>query len=100
LDGRVLAGRIPRRIFLAFRYVVLGRLLGLLVVRQQDEADKDLEILVLRHQVTVLRRQVKRPMFRARDRAFLAAASRVLCREKWGSFLVRPEPCSGGTSSS
>lgn len=86
--------------FLAFRYVVLRRLLGLLAVRRQDEADKDLEILVLRHQVAVLRRQVKRPILRASDRAFLAAASRVLPREKWESFPVRPEPCSGGTGSS
>lgn len=55
--------------FLAFRYVVLRWLLGLLAVRRQDEADKDLEILVLRHQVAMLRRQVKRPIFRASDRA-------------------------------
>jgi putative transposase len=53
--------------------------------------DKDLEILVLRHQVAVLRRQVKRPIFRKTNRAFLAGASRILSRERWGAFVVRPE---------
>ena len=35
--------------------------------------------------------QVKRPVYRRRDRALLAAASRILPRERWGAFLVRPE---------
>jgi putative transposase len=38
-----------------------------------------------------LRRQVKRPVYRRRDRALLAAASRILPKEHWGAFLVRPE---------
>jgi putative transposase len=42
-------------------------------------------------QLTVLRRQVKRPVYRASDRAFLAASSRLLRREAWGAFLVRRE---------
>jgi transposase InsO family protein len=50
-----------------------------------------MEILVLRHQLEVLRRQVKRPVYRRRDRALLAAASRILPRHRWGAFLVRPE---------
>jgi len=54
-------------------------------------AEADLEIVVLRHQLTVLRRQVKRPVYRRTDRAFLAAASRLLPSELWRSFLVRPE---------
>ena len=37
------------------------------------------------------RRQVKRPVYRRRDRALLAAASRILPKEHWGAFLVRPE---------
>jgi hypothetical protein len=76
---------------LSFLYVALQRLLALLALRGTNEADKDLEILVLRHQVAVLHRQVKRPIFRATDRAFLAAASQVLSRERWGAFLVGPE---------
>jgi putative transposase len=39
----------------------------------------------------ILRRQVKRPVYRASDKAFLAAASRILRREAWDAFLVRPE---------
>lgn len=52
---------------------------------------KDLEIAVLRHQLKVLNRQTGRPRFQPIDRAFLAAASRLLPREKWGSFLVAPQ---------
>src|SRR2546430_15508602 len=75
----------------SFLYVVLRRLLELLALRRRGEAQKDLEIVVLRHQLSVLRRQVKRPVFRPADRAFMAGASRVLSRERWRSFLVRPE---------
>ncbi|MDP9343172.1 MAG: integrase core domain-containing protein [Actinomycetota bacterium] len=42
-----------------------------------------------------MRRQVKRPIYRASDKAFLAAASRMLRREAWGAFLVRPETLLG-----
>ena len=49
----------------------------------------DFENAILRHQVAILRRQVKRPVYRTSDKAFLAAASRMLRREAWGTFLVR-----------
>jgi putative transposase len=49
-----------------------------------------LEIVVLRHQLAVLRRQAGRPQLRTEDRVFLAAASRLLPRTRWKSFLVRP----------
>ena len=62
----------PRLMVFSFLYVVLRRLLELLALRRRGEADKDIEIVVLRHQLTVLRRQVKRPVFRPADRAFLA----------------------------
>ena len=55
-----------------------------------DQA-KDLEIMVLRHQLKVLRRQVGRPRFRPLDRAVLAALSRALARERWSAFLVTPQ---------
>jgi len=67
---------------------------GVIRLFQSDDrvaAEADLEIAVLRHQVAILRRQVKRPVYRASDKAFLAAASRLLPREAWGAFLVRPE---------
>jgi hypothetical protein len=53
--------------------------------------DRDVELLVLRHQVKVLRRQVKRPCFQRSDRLFLAAASRRLPRPRWSAFIVEPE---------
>jgi putative transposase len=52
---------------------------------------KDVEIAVLRHQLEVLRRQVKRPVFRPADRAVLAALSGALPRWRWSSFLVTPD---------
>lgn len=73
-------------------YLLLRCLLGLARVRSSGEADKDVEIAVLRHQLKVLGRQARRrPSFRRADRAFLAAASRLLPRDRWGSFLVTPQ---------
>ena len=72
-------------------YLILCRVLGLLRSDDRVGAEAEIEIAVLRHQLTVLRRHVKRPVFGASDRAFLAASSRLLRREAWGAFLVRPE---------
>jgi putative transposase len=69
-------------------YFLVGRLLGT-GSRPQDE--KDIELLVLRHEVKVLQRQVKRPRLHRPDRLLLAAASRAMPRGLWSSFVVRPE---------
>ena len=61
--------------------LVLRRVLAWLV--WSDEHAKDLEIVVLRHQLQVLRRHVGGPRFRWSDRLFLAAASHHLARETW-----------------
>ena len=63
----------------------------LLVFPNTGDGAKDLEILVLRHQLRVLRRKTGRPKFTARDRILLAAASRALPRQRWASFLVTPQ---------
>jgi hypothetical protein len=55
-----------------------------------DERDREAEILVLRHQVKVLRRKACRPKLSRLDRLFLAAASCILPRERWSSFVVTP----------
>jgi transposase InsO family protein len=47
-----------------------------------------LEIVVLRHELAVLRRRISRPPFTTPDRAFLAAASRALPRANWQSLLM------------
>jgi putative transposase len=69
--------------------LVLRRVLAWLA--WSNEHAKDLEIVVLRHQLQVLRRHVSRPRFRWSDRLFLAAASRHLARETWRAFLVTPQ---------
>jgi hypothetical protein len=63
----------------------------LLVLPSADNGAKGVEILVLRHQLRVLRRQSGRPKFTPGDRVPLAAASRVLPRRRWASFLVPPQ---------
>ena len=70
-------------------YRLLCALLRLLVRLGVEE--RDFEIVVLRHQLKILRRGGIRPRFTTADRAFLAAASRLLGRERWTSFLVAPD---------
>ena len=72
-------------------YLTLCRSIQLLVLLARGDTAKDLEILVLRQQLTVLRRQVPRPRFEPADRALLAAVSRMLPRSGWSCFLVKPE---------
>lgn len=75
----------------AFAYLALRRLLELLVLALRSNASKEIELLVLRHEVAVLHRQVKRPVFEPADRALLAALSRLLPRRMWSTFGVAPE---------
>jgi putative transposase len=72
-------------------YQMLCRSITLLVLLTRGDAAKDLEILVLRHQLTVLRRQAPRPRLEPADRALLAAISRALPRSRWSCFFVTPE---------
>jgi putative transposase len=51
---------------------------------------EDLEIVVLRHELAILRRRTRRPAITAIDRLFLSAASRLLPRARWQSFVVTP----------
>jgi putative transposase len=76
-------------------YLMLCRSLRLLALLAGGDADKDLEILVLHHQLTVLRRHVPHPTLAPADRALLAAVSRVLPRARWSCFLVKPETLLG-----
>jgi hypothetical protein len=69
-------------------YWMLRRLFELVVLRLRSERSKELEILVLRHQLHVLQRQVVRPRLRPADRVLLAALSRSLPWPAWSSFFV------------
>lgn len=72
-------------------YVLVRRALTLLALRFRSYASKDLEIVVLRHKLAILRRQVARPRLNDAKGVFLAAASRLLGRCRWSVFIVRPE---------
>jgi putative transposase len=84
------AGR-SRGVVLSFLYWALRRLLELVVLRRRSEREKEIEILLLRHQLRVLERQVARPQLTQADRALLAAFSRVVSRHAWKrSAFVTP----------
>ena len=72
-------------------YWVFRHLLGLAVLRCRSDTANEVELLVLRHELAVLRRQVGRPSCRPADRVCLAALARALPRDRWGSLFVRPE---------
>src|SRR6266511_5628762 len=75
---------------LSFSYWVVRRLFELLVLFGRSNRAKELEILVLRHELQVRRRQVGRPRLRSADRVLLAALNQLLPRKR-RSFLVQPE---------
>src|SRR6266487_7185778 len=75
---------------LSFTYWVARRLFELLILLSRAEREKELEILVLRHELQVLRRQVGRPRLRSADRVLLAALGQLVPRKRRRSFLVEP----------
>jgi putative transposase len=74
----------------SFLYLAFRALLGALVRCRRGLDAKDLELLVLRHEVAVLRREVPRPQLRGADRALLAAAACHLPRSSRAARLVTP----------
>jgi putative transposase len=74
----------------SFLYLAFRTLLGALVRCRRGLDVKDVELLVLRHELEVLRRQVARPRLHAADRALLAAAASQLPRPSLRGRLVTP----------
>jgi putative transposase len=77
-------------LFWSLGYLALRCLFQLVLLRPRSEGFKELEIVVLRHELSVLRRQAPPQQLRPSDRLLLAAASRLLPRSRWGSFFVTP----------
>jgi putative transposase len=71
-------------------YLLLRQILQMLTQLARDGGAKDVELLVLRHQVAVLCRQVHRPNLLPADRVVPAALSRLLPRPQWSAFFVTP----------
>jgi putative transposase len=76
-------------------YLLFRRVLAVAALRLRSREYKELEIVVLRHELAVLRRQVARPRLDERDRVFLAAASQLLSRASRPSFFIRPDTLLG-----
>jgi hypothetical protein len=74
----------------SFCYLGLRLVLQLLVLGVRSNDSRDLEILVLRHELAILRRRTRRPVIKPIDRLFLTAASRLLVRARWRAFFVTP----------
>jgi putative transposase len=85
------AGADDRWMTLRLLYLMFCQLLGWLVLLARRSATNNVELLVLRHEVAVLRRQVVRPRLDWADRAVLAGLARLLPRPSWHRVFVRPE---------
>src|SRR6188474_248891 len=71
-------------------YQMFSKLLGWIVLRTRSDTSKDIEILVLRHQLAVLQRRTPRPRMSWTDRALIAALTRLLPRPRRLGLLVTP----------
>jgi putative transposase len=76
---------------LSLAYFICRLVLRAVISASRRVDAKDVEILVLRHQLEILRRKKGSPRFTAQDRVLLASLSRLLPRERWSCLMVRPE---------
>ena len=80
-------------------YLLLRLLLRVPSSGGDRERELELELIVLRHELMVLRRKAGRPRLCRIDKVFLTALSRVLPRQRWSSFIVlRARSCAGTAS--
>jgi len=79
-------------VLLRLAYLVVLRVFGWLALLARSDRAKDTEILILRHQVAVLQRQVKTPRLSWADRAVMAALARLLPRGQLGQLRLIISP--------
>ncbi len=79
----------------SFVYLALRRMVDLVLLCFRSGDAKEVEILVLRHELEILRRQHRRPSLQPTDRAWLALLSRILPRARWSVFVVQPKTLLG-----
>jgi putative transposase len=75
---------------LSFLYRAFWRILQLIRLVFRRDTDLAVEVVIPRHEVAVLRRQVHRPALESADRAVLAGLARLLPRRRLGCFFVQP----------
>jgi transposase InsO family protein len=75
-------------VIISMGYLLVRCLLGGLMVLARREVSKDAELLVLRHENAVLRRQTGRIRYQPGDRLWLAALSRLIPRRRWGEVFA------------
>ncbi|MDQ2736550.1 MAG: hypothetical protein M3Y55_16525 [Pseudomonadota bacterium] len=80
---------------LSFLYIGFVRLLQLARLSRRGHEDLAIEVVMLRHEVSVLRRQIVRPALQPSDRAVLAGLSRLLSVPRRRRFFVQPETLLG-----
>ena len=78
-------------------YLLMARLSGWTALLARNDTSKDVEILVLRHEVAVLRRQVARPKPDRADRAAITSLARLLPRQLRLHRIMTPSTCSPDT---
>jgi putative transposase len=81
---------------LSFLYLAFLRTIQILFLQRSDDSHLSIEVVALRHEVTVLRRQVDRPALQPKDRALLAGLSRLIPGRSSIGTSCRRTPCSVG----
>jgi putative transposase len=81
-------------------YQMFAKLLSWMVLRARSDITKEIEILVLRHQLAVLQRRTPRPRISWTDRAVIAVLARLLPPRRRHGFLVTPPHSCAGTATS